>query len=29
MPKVDFPGGHFRFTDHRIRVVRAGSGYPG
>jgi len=29
MPKVDFPGGHFQFTDHRIRVVRAGSGYPG
>jgi hypothetical protein len=28
MPKVDFPGGHFQFTDHRIRVVR-GSGYPG
>jgi hypothetical protein len=29
MPKVDFPGGHFQFTDHRIRIVRAGSGYPG
>ncbi len=29
MPKVDFPGGHFQFTDHRIRVVGAGSGYPG
>lgn len=29
MPKVDFPGGHFQFTDHRIRVVRPGSGYPG
>ena len=28
MPKIDFPGGHFRFTDHRIRVVR-GSAYPG
>ncbi|MEO8131154.1 MAG: hypothetical protein ABI822_28910 [Bryobacteraceae bacterium] len=27
MPKVDFPGGHFQFTDHRIRVVR-GSTYP-
>ncbi|HYM05883.1 MAG TPA: hypothetical protein VEU11_04930 [Terriglobales bacterium] len=29
MPKVDFPGGHFQFTDHRIRVLRPGSGYPG
>ena len=28
MPKIDFPGGHFHFTDHRIRVVR-GSAYPG
>jgi hypothetical protein len=28
MPKVDFPGGHFKFTDHRIRIVRADS-YPG
>lgn len=28
MPKVDFPGGHFQFTDHRIRIVR-GSAYPG
>jgi hypothetical protein len=28
MPKVDFPGGHFRFTDHRIRIVR-GTAYPG
>jgi hypothetical protein len=29
MPKIDFPHGHFKFTDHRIRVVRAGAGYPG
>ena len=29
MPKVDFPGGHFQFTDHRIRIVRPGAGYPG
>jgi len=29
MPKVDFPGGHFGFTDHRIRVVRSATGYPG
>ena len=28
MPKVDFPGGHFQFTDHRIRIVR-GTAYPG
>jgi hypothetical protein len=28
MPKADFPGGHFQFTDHRIRIVH-GSGYPG
>jgi hypothetical protein len=27
MPKIDFPGGHFKFTDHRIRVVR-GNSYP-
>ena len=29
MPKVDFPDGHSRFTDHRIRVVRPGAGFPG
>ena len=28
MPKVDLPEAHFRFTDHRIRVVRAGEPYP-
>jgi hypothetical protein len=28
MPKVDFPGGHFQFTDHRIRIMR-GTAYPG
>lgn len=27
MPKVEFPGGHFQFTDHRIRIAR-GSAYP-
>jgi hypothetical protein len=27
MPKVEFPGGHFKFTDHRIRIVRD-STYP-
>ncbi len=29
MPKYSLPGGHFRFTDHRIRVVPAGEPYPG
>lgn len=29
MPKVDFPDGHSRFTDHRIQVVRPGSGFQG
>jgi hypothetical protein len=28
MPKVDLPGAHARFTDHQIRVVRAGDPYP-
>jgi hypothetical protein len=28
MPKVDLPGGHAQFTDHYIRVVRAGETYP-
>ncbi len=28
MPKVDLPGGHQTFTDHQIRVVRAGESYP-
>jgi len=22
MPKVEVPGAHFKFTDHRIRIVR-------
>jgi hypothetical protein len=29
MPKYMLPGGHCRFTDHNIRVVRAGESYPG
>jgi hypothetical protein len=29
MPKYELPGGHFRFTDHNIRIVRVGEGYPG
>ena len=29
MPKTELPGAHFKFTDHRIRVVRANERYPG
>jgi len=28
MPRVPLPGGHMTFTDHDIRVVRAGEPYP-
>ncbi len=28
MPKYELPGGHFKFTDHQIRVVRTGEPYP-
>ena len=28
MPKFDLPGAHHKFTDHRIRVARAGEAYP-
>ncbi len=28
MPKIDLPGAHARFTDHQIRIVRAGQPYP-
>jgi Cytochrome c554 and c-prime len=28
MPKLDLPGAHATFTDHQIRVVRAGQPYP-
>jgi len=28
MPKVEIPGAHFKFTDHRIRIARAGEAYP-
>jgi len=28
MPKVEIPGAHFRFTDHRIRIARPGEPYP-
>jgi hypothetical protein len=28
MPKIDLPEAHFKFTDHRIRIVRPGEPYP-
>jgi Cytochrome c554 and c-prime len=28
MPKIELPGAHARFTDHQIRIVRAGEPYP-
>jgi hypothetical protein len=28
MPKVNLPGGHQAFTDHQIRIVKAGEPYP-
>jgi hypothetical protein len=28
MPKIEIPGSHFQFTDHRIRVVKAGEPFP-
>ena len=28
MLKVDLPGAHFKFTDHRIRIARDGEPYP-
>jgi len=28
MPKLELPGAHYRFTDHWIRIVRAGAPYP-
>ncbi|HKG15128.1 MAG TPA: multiheme c-type cytochrome [Pyrinomonadaceae bacterium] len=28
MPKVEVPGTHFKFTDHRIRVAREGEPFP-
>jgi hypothetical protein len=28
MPKVELPWAHFQFTDHRIRIARAGEPYP-
>ncbi|MEA2175363.1 MAG: hypothetical protein QOD00_2955 [Blastocatellia bacterium] len=28
MPKVEIPGSHFKFSDHRIRIVRPDEPYP-
>ena len=28
MPKVELPGAHYKFTDHRIRIARPGDPYP-
>ncbi len=29
MPKMELPGGHYKFSDHRIRIVKANEPYPG
>ena len=29
MPKIDLPGAHYRFSDHRIRIVKANEPFPG
>jgi hypothetical protein len=29
MPKLELPGAHHKFTDHRIRIVKANEPYPG
>ena len=29
MPKVELPGAHHKFTDHRIRIVKPNEPYPG
>ena len=29
MPKLELPGAHYKFSDHRIRVVKANEKYPG
>ena len=28
LPKIEVPGTHFKFTDHRIRIVRDGEPFP-
>jgi Zn finger protein HypA/HybF involved in hydrogenase expression len=29
MPKIELPGAHFKFSDHRIRIVKANEPFPG
>jgi hypothetical protein len=29
MPKLELPGAHFKFSDHRIRIVKPNESYPG
>ena len=29
MPRIELPGAHYKFTDHRIRIVKANEPYPG
>lgn len=29
MPKIELPGAHYKFSDHRIRIVIPGEQYPG
>jgi Cytochrome c554 and c-prime len=29
MPRIELPGAHYKFTDHRIRIVKPGEPYPG
>ena len=29
MPKLELPGAHYKFSDHRIRIVRSKEKYPG
>jgi len=29
MPKIDLPGAHYRFSDHRIRIVKPNEPFPG
>jgi hypothetical protein len=29
MPRIELPGSHFKFTDHRIRIVKPNEPYPG
>jgi len=29
MPQIALPAGHAVFTDHEIRIMRAGEAYPG